>query len=228
MRMMRVVALAAVMWLCGMGPLLAQGTVPLSTLMSSLPAASTLAGTERFMILQGGLLKYATPSQLLFGSMSGDCAMASPPSIICTKSNGNVFTGPAFANYAAKSDMQAASSPSLVTTPAQVQNHPGVAKFWARLDGKTGSICTIAASYNVSGCVRNSAGNYTLTFTTAFASANYVISGTCQAIGVSTNMLGVSSGGSFTTTTITFGCLLPSSGAATDSDLIGITGFGTQ
>ena len=49
----------------------------------------------------------------------------------------------------------------------------GSAKAWVTFAGATG---TTSASYNVSSVTRNSAGNYTINFTNAFADANYAVS----------------------------------------------------
>lgn len=49
------------------------------------------------------------------------------------------------------------------------------ARAWVNFAGSTG---TINASGNVSGVTRNSTGNYTITFSTAMADANYSVVGT--------------------------------------------------
>lgn len=130
--------------------------------------------------------------------------------------------------FAAKADMQTPSSSTLVVNPRDVQDHPGTAKFQARLDGKTGTTCTITASYNITSCVRNSSGNYTLTFTTAFANANYNISGVGWESGVNAGAIGVTTAGSMTTTTLTFICFIPATGTTHDCDNMSIQGWGTQ
>jgi hypothetical protein len=145
----------------------------------------------------------------------------------CTKTNNASFAAPATSAFAAKTDMQTPSSSVLVVNPRDVQDHPGTAKFWARLDGKTGSTCTIGASYNISGCVRNSVGNYTLTFTTAFTSTNYaaMIGGSANT-GISPALLNVATAG-YATGTLTFTCTIPN-GAVQDCDSMAISGYGTQ
>lgn len=95
MKMMRAAVLAAFAWLACISGAQAQ-SVPLSTFMTGLPAASSLSGTEKMLLLQGGVLKTVNPSVvLLFSAMSGDCSMASPPSIVCTKTNGSAFAASA-------------------------------------------------------------------------------------------------------------------------------------
>lgn len=71
---------------------------------------------------------------------------------------------------ATAADALATTSALLAMTPATMASHPGVAKAWVRF---VGSSATISKSYNVTSVVRNSAGNYTITFTTAFADANF-------------------------------------------------------
>jgi hypothetical protein len=88
MKIMRALLLAAAS-LVGAGPALAQQT-QLSTYMTSLAPAGSVIGTERMFALQTGVWKTLTPYQILSG-VSGDCTIASPPSIICTKANGVAF-----------------------------------------------------------------------------------------------------------------------------------------
>lgn len=80
-------------------------------------------------------------------------------------------TGTVSVTAAAKSDQTTGSSNVLAVTPLHQQDHDSAAKAWCVF---VGSSASISASYNISGVVRNSAGQYTVSFTTAFASANYV------------------------------------------------------
>lgn len=83
--------------------------------------------------------------------------------------DGDVALASGNAVLATAAQTAAATSTTTVVSPARVNDHPGVAKAWlyCKSDG------TILASHNVASVVRNSAGNYTVTWTTAFASANY-------------------------------------------------------
>ena len=54
----------------------------------------------------------------------------------------------------------------------------GLAKAWVNFNG-TGTVA-IRASYNVSSITDNGAGDYTVNFTTAFADANYAMTGTAS------------------------------------------------
>jgi hypothetical protein len=77
---------------------------------------------------------------------------------------------------AAKSDQQAGSSNVLAVTPLHQQDHPSAAKAWVQFT-VSGGVVTVNASYNIASVVRNGTGDFTITFTTAFASANYVPAG---------------------------------------------------
>lgn len=77
-------------------------------------------------------------------------------------------TGTVTVSAAAKADEQAGTSAVLATTPSQQQQHNSAAKAWVNF---VGSSASINSSYNVSGVVRNSIGNYTISFTTSFAAA---------------------------------------------------------
>jgi hypothetical protein len=79
---------------------------------------------------------------------------------------------------AAKTDQQTSTSNALAVTPLHQQDHPSAAKAWVKFAGSgTNGAQTISASYNVSGVSRTSMGVYTITFTTPFASADYVCTG---------------------------------------------------
>lgn len=71
---------------------------------------------------------------------------------------------------ATQANMETATSTDLYVTPGRVQNHPGVAKAWVVI---TAGGTTVTASYNVTSVARTGAGDYTITFTTAFSSAEY-------------------------------------------------------
>ena len=75
-----------------------------------------------------------------------------------------------FQTAASQAEMEAASLNTVPVTPGRAQYHPGMAKAWVNFVGASG---VIAASHNIASVVRNSQGNYTITFTTAFSSASY-------------------------------------------------------
>jgi hypothetical protein len=92
MTMKRIILLAS-LWLLGVAPALAQ-TTPFSTYVLGLAAVGSLTGAERMVAISGGVPKTLTPNQIL-SFVSGDCALVSPPSIVCTKTNGVNFVASA-------------------------------------------------------------------------------------------------------------------------------------
>src|SRR5438132_14335004 len=80
-------------------------------------------------------------------------------------------TGPT-PRFAAKGDEQAGTSTVLSVNPAQQHQHDSAAKVWVAFDGTN---ATIHSSYNVSAVVRNSAGDYTVTYSNALATANHCL-----------------------------------------------------
>ena len=53
----------------------------------------------------------------------------------------------------------------------------GVAKAWAQFTCTSGGTLTVNASYNISSITRNSAGQYTVSFTTSLADNKYAVAG---------------------------------------------------
>lgn len=73
------------------------------------------------------------------------------------------------------------SMPAAVGTLA---NHPGVAKAWVNFVGNGSvGVATINASSNITSVTKTTTGTYTVVFSTAFADANYAITGVCQTTG---------------------------------------------
>jgi hypothetical protein len=125
-------------------------------------------------------------------------------------------TPPAATPAATKADEQAGTSAVVVTTPSQQQQHDSAAKAWIDFVGSTGGS---NAAYNAT-VVRTSAGGYTVSFTTPFASANYACHGS-----TTTNFSYVSfgsqaAGSIFVVTAV--------SNTAADAALIHIVCFGRQ
>jgi hypothetical protein len=78
-------------------------------------------------------------------------------------------TGIITVTAATQGDQETGTSTTVAVTPGVQKYHPSAAKAWVRFQGNP---IVIKASYNVSGVVRNSIGNYTITYTTAFTGAN--------------------------------------------------------
>jgi hypothetical protein len=117
-----------------------------------------------------GTIKYVTPGQVASSATAGVSSIAGNTGAFTLGGLLNNSVNVLQVTAAAKTDEQAGTSAILATTPSQQQQHDSAAKAEVNF---TGSSASINSSYNVSGVVRNSAGNYTVTFTTAFAAATY-------------------------------------------------------
>lgn len=71
---------------------------------------------------------------------------------------------------ASKADQINGNSNSVYVSPSTQQDHLSSPKAWVRFQGSNGNIFS---SYGVSAVLRNSTGNYTITFTNAFTDLNY-------------------------------------------------------
>jgi hypothetical protein len=88
-------------------------------------------------------------------------------------------TGTITVTAAVETDQETATSNTVAITPAVQQFHPSASKAWARFQGNP---VVIRSSYNVTNIVRNSTGNYTITFTVPFSSATaYSVTGSHSA-----------------------------------------------
>jgi len=88
--------------------------------------------------------------------------------------DGSLLTGiSAGLSAASTAQMEAGAVDTVAVTPLVAQRHPSACKAWALLNG-TGAIA-LAASYNFDSPTDNGTGDYTMTLTTNFSSANYAI-----------------------------------------------------
>jgi hypothetical protein len=117
---------------------------------------------------------------------------------------------------ASKANQQTGTSAVVAVTPSQQQQHDSSAKAWISFVGSTGAVL---ASYNAT-VSRTVAGNYTVTFTVPFASANYACVGSTD-----TNFSYVSF---FSKVAGSIGVLTAVSGTAGDAAQIDIVCFGRQ
>lgn len=127
---------------------------------------------------------------------------------------------------ATKAQQQTGSSSTNVVTPGQQQSHDSAAKAHALLDGSSAGTCTVREGYNISGCTRATTGSYTVTFSTAFASAlGYacVFSATNSAGNIRIPYYTAAQ----TTTVVTFHTS-NLSGTDSDSDTINLACYGRQ
>lgn len=107
--------------------------------------------------------------------------------------------------------------------------HAGSAKFWVNFNG-TGTVAT-RVSNNVTSITDNGTGDYTINFTTAFSSANYVCAGmVSDSVGGSFDQAGISIKKTVAPTAsalrvVTF---ITSNGTLSDWGIIDVVGFGTS
>lgn len=125
---------------------------------------------------------------------------------------------------ATKAEQETGSSTTVAVTPGRQHNHDSAAKAWAIFAGSTG---TVQTSYGVTSVSRSGAGQYVLTFSTAFASAvNYICIGSTEHNAANT-FVKFGAGAGKTTTTITI-YVLNTAGTLTDPDYVNVTFFGRQ
>lgn len=81
---------------------------------------------------------------------------------------------PSGSTAATQTDQETATSTTTFVCPGRQQYHPSSCKAWAKINEVTTT--TILASYNVTSITDHGVGDTTITFTTAFSSANYGVS----------------------------------------------------
>lgn len=72
---------------------------------------------------------------------------------------------------ASQAEMEAASSNVVAVTPSNMKWHPGMCKFWAQVTGA--GTPALTSNYNCSSVTDTGVGRLTVTFSTAFSSANW-------------------------------------------------------
>ena len=113
---------------------------------------------------------------------------------------------------------QTISNGTVSTSSANVIQ--GSAKAWVRFNGGDGNTAgVINASFNVSSVTANSAGNFTINFTTAMPNTNYVLTGTTKTYN-GDRLCVICEPFSGTRTTSALQILAGGSGAATSSGFV--------
>lgn len=137
-----------------------------STVRTNIGAAASGANTD--------ITSLASPA------LSSATATTQAPADNTTKVATTAFVTAVTQGAASQAQQEAATSTTVYTSPGTQQYHPGMPKAWLRMTCVAG-VPSIIASYNISGLVRNSAGNFTVTFTKAFSSGtSYGLSGISQ------------------------------------------------
>src|SRR3990167_1715358 len=78
-------------------------------------------------------------------------------------------------DVASQANQEAASSTSVLVTPGRQHFHPGSAKAWVNFD--LSGTATIDLDYGVASITDNGSGDTTITYDTAFSTADYVFEG---------------------------------------------------
>lgn len=120
-------------------------------------------------------------------------------------------TGTVTVTAAVKSDQTTGSSTSVAVVPGVQQFHDSAAKAWLWMT-QSGGTYTNAASYGVTSFTKNGTGDVTVTFSTAFTSANY----SCVASTASSSIL--IAGINKSTTAIEFILAVANTGVSTDTN----------
>ena len=113
----------------------------------------TLADADLAFTYSGGKATFA-------GTLTGDHVYTLPDADMT------------FLQASTQAQMETATDLTSSVTPGRMKNSPGVAKMWACVS-VSGGTPSLDGSYNVASITDTSAGNVTVTFTTAFSSAIY-------------------------------------------------------
>ncbi len=124
--------------------------------------------------------------------------------------------------FASAAEVKTGTESAKAIAPDTFVSHEGAVKGWIRFNG-SGTIAT-DDSYNVSGIVDNGTGDYTVTWNTDFATANYAVVGTAKQSGASfCNLVHKTlAAGSFRMET------LNTAGSAADSDIVTVIAIGDR
>jgi hypothetical protein len=113
---------------------------------------------------------YSAQPHTFFANAGG--SSLSPFPVFRAIASGDLPAG-TFVTAATKSDQQAASSATLAVTPLHQGDHPSAIKV--RGKAIIASLPALATSYNIASIVKTTTGEYKVTLTTPFATADYEI-----------------------------------------------------
>lgn len=191
------------------------------------PASGTLTNATG-LVPSSGIAATGTPSASTY--LRGDNTWSSPAgagTVTSVGTAGLATGGPITASgtvtvtAATKTDQQTATSAVVAVTPSQQQSHPSSPKAWAVWNGSSGGL---NASYGVTSVSRASAGVYTVTFSTAFASTSYA----CTATPYGPGLVFTTTETTSPLTTTTIGVFMAVGGTGTDPTAASIVCFGAQ
>lgn len=191
----------------------------LSITGTTLDAAST--GTNTF-----GTIAVSGQSDVVADSSTDTLTLVAGSGMTITTNAGTdtvTFASSGGPSVAAQSDQETATSTTTYVSPGRQQYHPSAAKAFAWITYSAGTP-SLARSYNIGSITDSGTGFATLTFTTNFSDANYVVAG-----GGDTSASNVQADVSILTTKSTsqVGVINNDRGAAQDRSF-GVVCFGDQ
>lgn len=180
---------AAINWSQG-GSLASAGTTDIGTMtgnFGSVTGTTTIlnlgtvaAGATRIVKFTGILTLTHHATQLILPGGANITTAAGDTAIFTSLGSGNwqcvTYEKAAGTGLvaASQSEMEAGSSNTVGVTPGRAHYHPAVIKAWGNING-TGTPAWIT-SYNLDASITdNGTGDYTITFTTDFGDANYIM-----------------------------------------------------
>lgn len=182
----------------------------------------TLTHNATSLILPGGAsITTAANDRAMFVSLGGGNWIC----VFYMKADGTpIVTG---AVAASQAEMEAGTELTKFVSPGRQQFHPSAAKAWATFDGTVGTPA-ISGGYNLDASVTdNSAGNYTVSFTTDFSAADYVLVGSASRVIAAENVNVIAAAAQAVGTAV-LSQVTGSTDAATDSERVSFVVYGDQ
>ena len=165
--------------------------------------------------------------QLDGGALTGGELEAGTPVTVYVTAATPVFEILTGLSRATQAQQETATSVNVAVTPGRQQYHPSAAKGWVLFD----SAGAIQESYNVTSVNRDSAGTFTITWATDFATATYAIVVTAifdSAASTATTFVGQVQSTSKAVGAVVVKTLRVSDGAPIDTTFTSVVAYGDQ
>lgn len=114
------------------------------------------------------------------------CTLLQNETLIFTESgvwihyDANGAAYPSVGNVASQAEMEAATATDKYASPGRLRFHPGVAKVVCMTTGTATPVNQTPPSFGVTSITDNGVGDLTVTFSTAFSTANYCCQAQCE------------------------------------------------
>lgn len=133
-------------------------------------------------------------------------------------------------NIATQAEQETGTATDTVVVSGVQKYHPSAAKAWCSFDGtQAGGSWAIATGFNVDSTVTdNGNGDYTISFTTDFSSANYAWAAAAYVSGTKLAVYSSDVASSQTAGALRFMCGQFDNGTATNASLVSLIAFGDQ